>query len=467
MRQVLQWIKNNPILIAAAVLCIAALVMLLVVHVQGEAFVAQMKERGRIINEIANLQKTDVTMPSEDIDGKPKTEQKTVNPKIIKTVKDVYGELDGQYRDIFDEAVAINQFGSNPRWAHNPMTEGLFPDSDKAANLFDARERYKEAFAEMLKKHTETSLYPRLDAGGPLDLSVLSQVEVDVERRFLERDLVPRDISTLSNKEWDELDALVMRRKIEEFELHANRIHIYAGTDPKSWPFELGSWCYDENPPTLAQAWEGQMSLWLQQDIVHAIARTNQVSDPNASVLTAPVKQLISIEVGNSYVGLTLRQVGSAAGAGAARGMPGGRGAATSGPGGRAGGGMSLKGKPFLLSPTGRVSNDVYDVRFVRVVAIVDWKLIGDFINNLAHTNLMTVLDVDIVDVDEYEALGQGYLYGTGDVVEATFVIETLWLRQWTTMLMPETVKQSMGIKTSTPKKKTGDASKTAGRQPG
>ena len=38
MKPALRWLQNNPILITAVILCIAALVMLMVVHFQGRVF---------------------------------------------------------------------------------------------------------------------------------------------------------------------------------------------------------------------------------------------------------------------------------------------------------------------------------------------------------------------------------------------------------------------------------------------
>jgi hypothetical protein len=47
--------------------------------------------------------------------------------------------------------------------------------------------------------------------------------------------------------------------------------------------------------------------------------------------------------------------------------------------------------------------------------------------------------------VDEYAALREGFVYGSGDAVEAGILIETVWLRHWTNDLMPITVRQRIG----------------------
>jgi len=56
----------------------------------------------------------------------------------------------------------------------------------------------------------------------------------------------------------------------------------------------------------------------------------------------------------------------------------------------------------------------------------------------------MTVIGMSCNDIDEYNALASGYVYGTGDVVEVEMIIETLWYRDWTTRLMPQIVKDAL-----------------------
>ena len=63
----------------------------------------------------------------------------------------------------------------------------------------------------------------------------------------------------------------------------------------------------------------------------------------------------------------------------------------------------------------------------------------------------MTVTDVDLQEVDIWEELRQGYYYGTEHVVRATISVETVWLRSWVTPIMPDPVKQTLGIQVSNP----------------
>jgi hypothetical protein len=98
----------------------------------------------------------------------------------------------------------------------------------------------------------------------------------------------------------------------------------------------------------------------------------------------------------------------------------------------------------FTLAPTGRRSNVAYDVRHVWVTVIVDSQQLPTFFDNLAQVNFMTVLKLEITDEDEYKAAQQGYIYGSCDAVKIQMLVETIWLRDWTTKWMPQAVLSSL-----------------------
>ena len=120
----------------------------------------------------------------------------------------------------------------------------------------------------------------------------------------------------------------------------------------------------------------------------------------------------------------------------------------------------------FLLNPTGRVSNSLYDVRMAEVSLIVDSQQIPRLFNALTQLNFITPLVQGIRSVDQAEALEQGgYVYGNNvDVVQLDLQLESLWLRRWTTGhadaeavdpgetfnpgLMPDAVRYGLGLET-------------------
>jgi|GEM_PF-1197688 len=249
---------------------------------------------------------------------------------------------------------------------------------------------------------------------------------------------------------------------------------------PKEYPFLIEPWANADQPPTPDQLWEGQVQLWIVRDIMYTISRVNQVgkevdalgpdgakrSEP-ASVMNSPIKRLLKLHTLPGYVGL--HSSGAV--------MTESDGDFSSGPTSFAppptditlgatpsstpntpsvypNPAASLAPKDpaekaaehFGITPTGRVSNGVFDVRHTRLVIDIEASKLPEFMNELHKTNFMSVIKAQVEDIDEYEVLQDGYVYGDSDVVRASLVVESLWFRKWTADLMPKLVKQKLLI---------------------
>jgi hypothetical protein len=197
------------------------------------------------------------------------------------------------------------------------------------------------------------------------------------------------------------------------------------------YPFQVMGWSNRGTPPTDLELWEGQMQLWIQQDIARVIALTNGVSQKDSDVTKAPIKRLFKMSIVGGYYGL------------GSRGLPTGEGA-SSGSGGDLN--LSPTEEDFSKSVTGRRSNELYDVRHAKLDVIVDIMHLPEFFDNMVQVNFMTVLNMEITDDDEYEAVKRNYYYGLGDCVRLTMDLESIWLRDWTSKLMPSPVKAELGV---------------------
>jgi hypothetical protein len=93
----------------------------------------------------------------------------------------------------------------------------------------------------------------------------------------------------------------------------------------------------------------------------------------------------------------------------------------------------------------------MYDLRQVNVKAVVSAKNIPKWLDAIAKTNFMTVLDMDVDAIDAFDHLKQGYYYGNDPVVTVTLRIETAWLREWTKKYMPADVRAELGIAPDAP----------------
>ena len=435
MSAVWEWVKGNVVSVFAGALALASLLALLVVQLQGEGLIARMKGRQEVIDRIEELRRTPVRVPPEDPDGVPQTMNVTVNQTAIDALKHTYERMGTEYDNIFDYAVQINRQG-RAQFQHQPILDGLFPEPVDPAKPWEAKTAYRKSFATMLEPHAPNSLMPRLNAGEPLSKEALKETLAKVETEYLATKFGKSTIADLTRKEKAELNQLKREKLIDRLRGHAESIHVYAETDrgASDYPFQVAEWSQPEKNPKIAAIWEGQMSLWIQQDIVASIAKANFVADSDRSVVGAPVKRLIDIEVLSGYVGITT--TGALKGARSINRRERVR--------------DREKNEPlpndFSIAPTGRRSNDIYDVKHARVEAIVDAQRVPRWFDKIAQANFMSILKYELEQVDEYEALRNGYVYGRGDVVRVDLVLESIWLREWTTDLMPKKVKKRIAV---------------------
>jgi hypothetical protein len=102
--------------------------------------------------------------------------------------------------------------------------------------------------------------------------------------------------------------------------------------------------------------------------------------------------------------------------------------------------------KVVQASPTGRVSNGMYDVVHFQIHADVEVDKIPQVIRTIAHNRLMSVYHVDAKAVDATAAELNGYYYGPKPVATVTFHCEALLLRNWTAPLMPKVIRTILQI---------------------
>lgn len=446
----LDWIKSNVVTVICVVVAIGSILMILQTKSKADKWRESLAQRAGKIQQINALARVTKPIPSPQPDAPPDSITLTITQPAIDRITEVFTRMQSEYLGVYEYAVQINQA------FHVPMLESLFPSpppAEKFPRRFDARNAYRDSFRRMFESYSPSvTTYPQLNARMPRshvdDLAAF-------ERTYLATNFVPAR-SNLGELNPEELNKYYEQRKQRMVELirhDAEAIHLYA--DPvvggPEFPFTVGGWSNPTQsaPPTMTEIWEGQMDLWLQQDVARAIMQANRVSSPESNVMVAPVKKLIKVEpttaaqaavAGASDSGFG----GPASGAGdfgnfgqPAAPPPG----ATAGP----------VDEGLAKSPTGRKSNDLYDVRYVKVILIADFHQLPTLFDAIAHTNFMTVTSLSIKDVDEYEYLQRGYHFGTADAVEITMTIESLWMRSWLLKLMPDEVLETRGLTRTQP----------------
>jgi hypothetical protein len=457
MKSVLVWMRNNSLTTASAVVAVLALATLVWLYMLTGSLNERMADRTQVVSRIERLMRNDATVPPESLDQALREfDNVTINQPAVNRLQEVYGQLNEQYKAMFSAAQQHNQRG------HQQLMPNLFPDAPESRR-FDARDRYLRAFRWMLEPAGETDKrlnLPRLDAGPPLAQERMQQA---VERVQAPISLSREDDEGSNDLTQQQQEKLRQRREdalTGVLRNHASNIKLYAFTDAEifqeAFPFYVRQWSAEGDQPSMAQLWERQLELWIQQDLAQAIANLNADAE---SVLDAPVKRLINMRVSPGYVGLhtdgavgqtqqqnSSRQRNSndlvAAGEGIESEW---RGAYPIPPSGWISSGPETPHN-FLASPSGRVSNPLYDVRHAVLTVVINYKQLPDLMNELSALNFMTVLNSQIEDIDEYEALRDGYVYLGGDAVRAELVVESVWLRQWTKDLMPTVTKQYLRL---------------------
>jgi len=102
--------------------------------------------------------------------------------------------------------------------------------------------------------------------------------------------------------------------------------------------------------------------------------------------------------------------------------------------------------KEPAVSPTGRVSNGMYDVLHITIEADVDAAKLPDFLRAVGRNRFMTPMWADVKSVDLALERAQGHDYGDRPVVNVKAQCEVLYLRAWNKPLMPKDVQAKLGI---------------------
>ncbi|MEM6504189.1 MAG: hypothetical protein AAF711_01840 [Planctomycetota bacterium] len=523
MKNVIEWIKTNPIVTACAVVALLSIVIIAYAYVVAAPKYVQEKseELKEQVQRQNALMRVPVPIPNEDPNAPPDIYSVVINPTVITEVSSIYSKIQTQYNGILANAQEKNSrnhaqvlLGGTSIWPNANPTQ-FFDLYVRAAT--DYKDHFKALFDT---QNANNWNMPRMAASNPPTQEELELILAQSAFDFI-NSVGAQAATDLTNSQASQLYAEQRVQLMSALTNRARSIHLYVDlpaeedrfapepTDdstpapttpstgfgfsgsgggstaqnpgfPAGYPFRIESWAFSDQPPTPDQLWDGQVQLWIMRDIMRTIARVNrvgetvQVAGPDgvkrneaASVVNSPVKRLLTLQTLPGYVGM--HNTGIALGgsgdsefgvpsletfaAPTISGQPGVPGASVS----------SVYPTPpielapkeatdravehFGITPTGRVSNSVFDVRHTRLTIDIEAAKLPSFMELLQETNFMTVIKIDITDLDEYDILQEGYVYGHADVVRAVLVVESLWFRNWTEPLMPDIVKEKLLIK--------------------
>jgi len=184
------------------------------------------------------------------------------------------------------------------------------------------------------------------------------------------------------------------------------------------------------NPPSTVAMFNGQVGLWLLQDVFTALASANKDADGKDLVGGVPVssvKHLIKIEFtnGDDFFKPVYSTDASSPPPSSDALHP---------------------ARMLNVSPTGHVSNGLYDVIPFKLRIVVDTEKVPAVLEALSKDRFITVLRMDMLTVDSGLAVLNGFLYGSKPVVQLNLDCEELFFRADTLPYMPDSIRKALGI---------------------
>lgn len=459
MNNVISWIKSNPFhVVCLVIMLIAAVAFYFPIYTSGSSFRGELESRTSVPNKLKSFERTSVNIPPSKADEEVRKVQMVATQVNIEKLDEIYKNFKSEFESITNVARDWNkaQDGLPP---HVPMLDGLFPVALTQSIRFDAKQAYLDEI---------TKLYKQLNPGTPPSAAEIKAKFDDIENGFRSRLIDQKNLTAKQQADLNKQFALALEQMIinesKQASIYVEPVNLDANnlTNWKPGPFDVATWPQSGNAPTMRDLWDSQMELWIQQDLVQAILIANRSEDPNTPILVenAPVKRLLSIKVRDGYIGIrdsgigkSLEELQNANNLGSSSGGN----EDVENPG-------RVKDN-FFASGTGRATNEVYDVKHVKMSVIVQSREISKLMNALNSVNFTTVISMSVDDIDEYDHFRKGYYYGFGvDTVKLDLTIETLWLRSWTAGheseeaakkngedfnpgLMPDYVRNYLGLK--------------------
>lgn len=444
MNKVIAFIKGNLIVVISVVLILALLPTGYVFASKWNAKV-QTKVKDAYNSEKSRLNssgRVNYALPAV-LEGEADiTETRAPNDQVTEFYKQAKEARIAQVNEVVERGEAFN------KGDHVELVPGLLPDAGDPRS----RQRLGRTMSEAIVGTLDTpSVYQRklqrLNAGSPPNPEVLAQT-LEQARNQREQDLKGNNPDgNLTEDQRKQLDEEMTSRRLGAYISRAKSLTFYCGTDAFVNGEASGeattvsrdgysiipavNWSPSQITESVAFTW--LWDYWIVSDILDAAALANTNAASGAmSIPEAPVKRIDLIRIS----ALEVNQVAASDDTGTARGSRG----VSDDPTAAGAADATITGREPAQP------NSPYDIRTVEVVAVVSSRDLPKFIDAIGKVNFMTVLDLDLQTVDIWEELKQGFYYGEDHVVRVAMTIESVWLRSWVSPLMPDPVKQTLGI---------------------
>lgn len=451
MNKVLGFIKGNLIIVISIVLILAFLPAGYIfaskwnTKVHDEANAAYTKEK-RTLTSKGSI---NYALPAVLAGEESLTETRAPNSQVTKFYEAKKAEREEQVQEVVSRGTAFNQAG------HEELIPGLLP---KAADDRTLKRLGRDMAETIVGTESKPSVYQRklqrLNAGmppEPLSLAAMLESVRDEQQKIFENansdgKMTPEQAKLLEEK--------LVSTRLGEYIGRANELTFYCSTDAFVGERSSGKVGGNANSdmeysiipatvPPLSTIDESMVFTWLWDywivsDMLEATALAN--TDPVSGAMSipqAPVKRIEEIRVSKLDVSADAADSNDDNGGFTSRGRGGG-----------GGGGSADQGQPksSFTGRTGGQPESAFDVRTVEMTIVAASKDLPRFVDAIGKTNYMTVVDVDLEPVDVWADLDEGFFYGNDHVMRVHLTVESVWLRSWMVPLMPDPIKQALGI---------------------
>ncbi|QOJ00409.1 MAG: hypothetical protein HRU70_07870 [Phycisphaeraceae bacterium] len=287
-----------------------------------------------------------------------------------------------------------------------------------------------------------------LNAGGPLDPQALTQ-RLNAEYSTQIQKVRGADPNrAITDQERDVIAQALLAFRRNAYVQRAGEVSVYAtleclpiegnpGAGPAVIPRSIPA-----TPPPVWQAFRWQMDYWFVSDLFHAVrlANTSRTGAPSP-VSSSVIKRIEKLTISDVFAAPPPERFGGD--------DMGGDSAAPAAPSLGESDLTTLVPINYAVSITGRhggPQNPLYDVRRAELVAVVSASRLPEVFDAFARTNFLTVIGLDLAEVDVPGDLEKGFYYGDESVVRATIRVESVWLRSWTTPYMPWEIRAALGM---------------------
>jgi len=425
-KTVLEVSKKNWISISLGVLMVAAVIAIpTFISSQQEALQKTLAERKAVYDRLVSLKGKTRHQPvvSLDPDSVPPPLDAFPNQAMINAGQASIQRVQQESLQLKDMAVSMN--------VHALLLPGSLPGP---GDPFQFKQIYLQQFKTALPARLQSVTPPTDDEIKLRADSETARITGEAAKdkatgEIYNKDVLQQNIATM------------LARLPEDMKREAATKHkMYMPPSALSIQPELVDQPGVNTVPDIEKIWLAQVGLWIQQDVVDAIANLNGASK---RVADSPVKQLLQIYVAPDKESLYVLPTN------------GGAPAAPSGPLTPGAAPPSVVAintdtdpfpRDFSVSPTGRICNGVFDVVNFTVVMQVQAADVEKVIQEFERNRLITVYQTDIEAVNSAVMQQQGFYFGKNGVVTLTMKCEELLMRDWTHKLMPPTIKAFLNV---------------------